>query len=231
MPDRLQDAYFAAVLYPVLASEAMNRKMLSDSAESQRAYADILALTNRYNRMAGGKWQGIMSATPRNLPVFGQALTPLAEDNTSDQHRLVMDAADYTQATSGVQTVQMLGHSMRAVSLPRDGELVYEFESPQDGKARLWTALIPTQANDTGDLRYSVSIDEGEPVTYSLKEPYRSEQWKRNVLRGQALRHTDIFVAKGHHTLRIKALDDHIIVDQWMLDFQPDRKFYLISPN
>jgi thiol:disulfide interchange protein DsbD len=33
---------------------------------------------------------------------------------------------------------------------------------------------------------------------------------------------------KGKHTLKIKALDDHIIFDQWMLDFKKDRKFYVI---
>lgn len=31
----------------------------------------------------------------------------------------------------------------------------------------------------------------------------------------------------GQHTLTIKALDDHIVVDQWMVDYKADRKFYL----
>jgi hypothetical protein len=46
--------------------------------------------------------------------------------------------------------------------------------------------MIPTQPLDGGDLRYSVSIDGQEPVVYSLKEEYRSERWKTNVMRGQA---------------------------------------------
>jgi hypothetical protein len=88
--------------------------------------------------------------------------------------------------------------------------------------------MIPTQPSDRGDLRYQVLLDDQPAVTLSLKEPYRSEVWKRNVLRGQALKQTAVKVDKGTHTLRIRALDGHIIMDQWMLDFQPDRKFYVI---
>ncbi|MBR7051694.1 MAG: glycosyl hydrolase 115 family protein, partial [Bacteroidaceae bacterium] len=67
VPERLQDAYFAHVLYPVHAAAAMTRKMLSDSGEG---YGEIQTLTERYNTMNGGKWKGLMSAAPRNLPVF-----------------------------------------------------------------------------------------------------------------------------------------------------------------
>jgi hypothetical protein len=88
--------------------------------------------------------------------------------------------------------------------------------------------MIPTQPNDKGDLRYSVQIDDQQPVVISLKEKYRSEFWKLSVLRGQALKQTPVKVSKGRHSLKIKALDDHIIMDQWMLNFKKDRKFYVI---
>jgi len=101
------------------------------------------------------------------------------------------------------------------------------FDAVRDGNAVIRTAMIPTQANDKGDIRYSVSIDGGEPVVYSLKEPYRSERWKTNVLRQQALRQTPVHITKGQHTLTITALDDHILLDQWMLDYKPGRKFYI----
>ena len=88
--------------------------------------------------------------------------------------------------------------------------------------------MIPTQPNDKGDLRYQVTLDDQQPVVISLKEKYRSEFWKVSVLRGQALKQTPVKVSKGKHTLKVKALDDHIIMDQWMLDFKKDRKFYVI---
>ena len=88
--------------------------------------------------------------------------------------------------------------------------------------------MIPTQPSDRGDLRYSVQIDGQPPVVISLKEPYRSERWKQNVLRAQTLRKTPVRLSRGRHTLKIKALDVHIIADQWMIDFSPSRAFYVI---
>ena len=228
VPPSLQDAYFAAVLYPVHASAAMSRKMLSDSVASSRAYDEIQQLTARYNQLNGGKWQHLMSSAPRQLPVFGQVRTTLATDSATAETYVSRNACQWTSATAGCQPIEMLGHSGRAVAIPKGGETVYEFETLQDGAATLYTAMIPTQPNDKGDLRYTVQIDNEPAQTISLKEKYRSESWKLNVLRGQALKLTPVRLSKGRHTLRIRALDDHVIADQWMLDFKPDRKFYVI---
>ena len=108
----------------------------------------------------------------------------------------------------------MLGHSMQAVRLPKGDSLVSRFSVEAAGDYRLRIALIPTHAVDSGDIRFSVSIDGGEPTVFSLKEPFRSEQWKQNVLRGQALRQLPVSLAAGEHTLTIRALDEHIVVDQ-----------------
>ena len=61
----LQDAFFAAIEYPVFAAAAMNRKILCDSAESHQAYEEIQLLTRQYNELCGGKWRGLMDAAPR----------------------------------------------------------------------------------------------------------------------------------------------------------------------
>lgn len=108
----------------------------------------------------------------------------------------------------------MLGHSMQAVRLPKGDSLVSRFSVVAAGDYRLRIALIPTHAVDSGDIRFSVSIDGGEPTVFSLKEPFRSEQWKQNVLRGQALRQLPVSLAAGEHTLTIRALDEHIVIDQ-----------------
>ena len=116
---------------------------------------------------------------------------------------------------------------MNAVRLPKGKTVSYTFQSLKEGNAILRIALIPTQPNDKGDLRFSVSIDGDKPQTFSLKEPFRSEGWKQNVLRQQALRELPISLTKGSHTLSITALDNHIILNQWMLDFKTDRKAYM----
>ena len=243
IPEYLQDAYFAHVLYPVHASAAMTRKMLSKNGKD---YNLIQMLTEHYNTMNNGKWKGLMSAAPRDLPVFAPNVrTEVNENENQNQNgrletwNLKPETCDFIARnacdnlkleTSNLkpQPIQMLGHSMQAVSLPKGGELVYEFDSPIEGDAVLRTAMIPTQPSDKGDLRYEVRIDDQTPVVISLKEPYRSEQWKKNVLRCQALKQTPIRLTKGSHKLYIKALDDHIIVDQWMVDFNKERQFYVI---
>ena len=208
----LADAFFAAIEYPVFATAAMNRKILSNSVESHRAYEEIQALTKRYNEMNGGKWRYLMDAAPRQLPVFEDVHASLMKQGDVSSF---INACDYAEASEGVKTIQMLGHSMNAVALPKDGRLVYRFEVEKAGDYTLQTALIPTQPNDNCDLRYSVSIDGGEPTVFSLKEPFRSEEWKQNVLRGQALREQRVHLSAGQHTLTIRALDAHIVFDQF----------------
>jgi len=226
-----------------LAMEGRESYMKQHAARSLYAYREIQRLTQYYNdSLSGGKWQGIMNMMPRDLNVFNPPILPylpVETDGPKDMfpyliHPVLPDkcvprkACLFTRATEGCQPIEMLGHSMNAVAIPKGGELTYEFSCSQEGDALLYTAMIPTQPNDKGDLRYSVQLDDDEPVVISLKEKFRSEFWKQSVLRGQSLKTTPVKVTKGSHTLRIKALDDHIIADQWMLDFKLKRNFYMI---
>ncbi|MCI5505527.1 MAG: glycosyl hydrolase 115 family protein [Prevotella sp.] len=254
IPARLKDAYFAAIEYPVLAANAHARKLLlaqkarqtqdADAARlSAEAYEEIKTLTERYNNeLAGGKWKNLMSMNPRNLPVFGMPDTAYRNDTsdvsdkpnlsvTPNEHEYISrNANEYSSASEGCKAIQMLGHSMNAVSIPKGGTLDFFFNTSTSGDAVMKIALIPTQPNDNGDIRFSASIDGGEERVFSLKEPFRSERWKLNVLRGQAVREINLDgLAAGKHSLRIKALDNHIIIDQWNVDFNKKRKIYLIK--
>ena len=208
----LKDAFFAAIEYPVCAAAAMNRKILCDSAESHLAYEEIQSLTLQYNQLRGGKWRGLMDAAPRKLPVFEDVHGHL----TGEYHNTIktQQACDYQSASEGTHIIEMLGHSMKAIALPKGGTATYQFNIEHDGSYIIQTALIPTQPNDNGDLRYRVSVDGKESVVYSLKEPFRSERWKTNVLAGQAVRELKQQLSQGPHTLKIQALDDHIVLDQ-----------------
>ena len=254
IPARLKDAYFAAIEYPVLAANAHARKLLlaqkarqtqdADAARlSAEAYEEIKTLTERYNNeLAGGKWKNLMSMNPRNLPVFGMPDTAYMNDTsdvsvtpnlsvTPNEHEYISgNANEYSSASEGCKAIQMLGHSMNAVSIPKGGTLDFFFNTSTSGDAVMKIALIPTQPNDNGGIRFSASIDGGEERVFSLKEPFRSERWKLNVLRGQAVREINLDgLAAGKHSLRIKALDNHIIMDQWNVDFNKKRKIYLIK--
>jgi hypothetical protein len=103
LPAKYADAYFELVGYPIEASAAQNAKFLFtdrsflDAAQGKNierqqaaagardAYARIGTLTAEYNSLDGGKWDGIMSAAPRDREVFkmprtatdADAVTPL----------------------------------------------------------------------------------------------------------------------------------------------------------
>ena len=177
-----------------------------------------------------------MSMNPRNLPVFGMPDTAYVHDSLNvsvvmDEYEYISRNANECLSTSeGCKAIQMLGHSMNAVSIPKGGSLEYDFDTSTNGDAVMKIALIPTQPNDNGDIRFSVCIDGGEERVFSIKEPFRSERWKLNVLRGQTVREIELNgLAAGRHTLKIKAIDNHIIVDQWNVDFNKNRRRYLFK--
>lgn len=265
----LRDGYFAAIEYPVYASESHAIKILesqkansfmpginyeagiADTSKVSTAITRSISaanklneLTKRYNTLQNGKWNGLMDMRPRNLPVFSTPplpkytslnisdseitpSTPTTSHPLKTEGVIAVNACNYSEATPGARKISMLGHSMNALALPENGVASYDFMTPEDGNYILRVALIPTQPNDGGDVRFSVSVDGGEPEIFSIKEPFRSEQWKLNVMRGQAVKTLPVSLAAGRHTLAIKALDSHIAVDQWMLDPNPSRKFYL----
>lgn len=234
----LQDSYFAHIIYPVSAASCMAHKILDND---NGAYQEICSLTQKYNNLSNGKWLGLMNMNPRDLPVFRNveemlkdptsAMKPQHDSKSNIQDSTIYisrSASSFMSAGKGVKVIDMLGHSMSAVSLPKGESLSYSFTCDSEADAILYTALIPTQPNDNGDIRYAVSIDGGKETVFSLKEKFRSEQWKLNVLRQQAVRQQRIHLTTGSHILTIRALDDHIIVDQWMIDFNTKRgKFYL----
>lgn len=213
----LQDAFFAAIEYPVFAAAAMNRKILCDSAESHQAYEEIQLLTRQYNELCGGKWRGLMDAAPRRLPVYEDVHGHL----TGRPAVMVstINACDYAEVSQGARTIQMLGHSMNAVAFQKNGVLSCPFTVEREADYVITVALIPTHPLDGGDLRFSVAVDDSQPAVFSLKEPFRSEQWKLNVLSGQARRSLTLRIPAGPHNLTVRALDDHIVVDQIFIEF------------
>ncbi len=222
--------------------KTLRDSLLTAASRSMRAYYTIRELTDYYNNtMANGKWRGNMNYMPRDLNVFNGPILPLmptakeielyAKDNKGHypiktDGTIALNASQYTKATEGVKIIQMLGHSMNAVSIPKGGYISFDITLDKVIDGVLRTAVIPTQANDKGDIRYKVTVN-GQSETYSLKEPFRSERWKQNVLRGQSLRTMNVRLPAGRYTITIEALDEHIIIDQLMLDPVKDRKFYV----
>lgn len=223
-------------------------KIYEHCAASQLAYQEVRKLTEYYNFVvADGKWSGLMDMRPRDLPVFYAPNLPVVltekelikyrdlaiakPDSINSGNTVVRNAADFDNADGNVKAVGMLGHSMKAVDMKKGSRLRYSFDIDKETDGVIRVAVIPTHPLDGGDLRFAVSIDGADPEIFNIREPYRSEQWKQNVMRGQTVRTVPAKLSGGHHTLEISALDDNIVVDQWMWDDKPDRRFYIFPTS
>jgi hypothetical protein len=98
LPARYHNAYFELVAYPVEAAAAQNRKLLATdrsflfaqehreaarveaAQQAHAAYDRIQSITAEYNSLADGKWDGMMSAAPRDRQVFRMPVTATAAD-------------------------------------------------------------------------------------------------------------------------------------------------------
>lgn len=224
---------------------ALEERIVQACAESQRAYQEVRKLTEYYNDVVSdGKWKGSMDMRPRDLPVFFAPPLPIVlterelmdhpDPELTDPLKpevpldiVVRNACSFDNVNGSATRVAMLGHSMNAVDLQKGSSLKFNFDIDSDAEGVIRVAVIPTHAIDGEDVRFSVRVDDEKPEIFSLKEPFRSERWKENVMRGQAVRNVPMKLKSGNHILEIKALDDNIVIDQWMWDPDPNRRFYL----
>ncbi|WP_121741503.1 glycosyl hydrolase 115 family protein [Natronorubrum halophilum] len=109
--------------------------------------------------------------------------------------------------------------------------LEYDIELSTVGSVEIEVHCLPTQAlNEHWDLRYAVSVDDGERAVVSI-DPDGGEhdpQWQRNVLRGAAITTTmHTIEASGTHTLQLRALDPGLVVDRIVVYADRGRRTYL----
>lgn len=94
VPSRNSEAFFQLIEYPVKCAGWMNEKFLAlekgyaysnqsrtssneYANEAVAAYDSIVEFTNYYNSsLSNGKWENMMSMSPRNLPVYDLPLIP-----------------------------------------------------------------------------------------------------------------------------------------------------------
>ena len=241
IPPQRRSAFFELVEYPVLGASAMNVKWLGHQMagnaaigraqvlewqkESLSAYDEIQSLTERYNSLENGKWRGIMSSAPRNLPVFAKPGAP---------ERYVPAAMpDYAEAYNASDAdgfagkgMPGLGHSFEAVPLAKGQKMEFKFTVPKAGRYTLIIGTLPNHDVDGEGMKIAVSRDGNQLAVVDYSVEGRSEQWKLNVLRGQALSSLDIETQRATGvTISLEAVTENVIVDQIML-LAGDMTFY-----
>ena len=227
VPVDRQSAYFELVKYPVQAAAQMNRKLLYaqlarhdkvDWEKSDAAYDSIAALTQHYNSLENGKWNRMMDFKPRKLPVFNRverkaAAAPMIADRKA---ACQWNGADAKKGNAVV--CEGLGYEGKAAEIRKGDALTFYFGNLKTDLLEVDIRLLPNHPVQGDKLRISVSLDGAEPEVIAYETEGRSEEWKENVIRNQAIRKIVLPVSgKKSHQLVIKALDEGVILDQIML--------------
>lgn len=227
IPADKQSAYFELVKYPVQAAAQMNRKLLfaqlarhgkADWEKSDAAYDSIASLTQHYNALEKGKWNRMMDFKPRKLPVFNRverktATAPMVQERPAIYEWNGMDARKGNPICC-----EGLGYEGKAAGIRMGETLTFSFSDWKAEAVEVDIRLLPNHPVHGTQLRFSVSIDGAEPQVISYETKGRSEEWKENVLRNQAIRKITLPVSgKKSHQLEVKALDEGVVLDQIML--------------
>lgn len=227
IPADRQDAYFQLVKYPVQAAAQMNRKILTaqlarhskvDWKQSDAAFDSIASLTQQYNSLQNGKWNRMMDFQPRKLSVFKRVEhTAATEPMVTDRKMLCKWNA--MECTYGKPVpYEGLGYERKAAGIRKSSSLTFAFDDYGKDSVEVEIRLLPSHPLDEKQLRFAISVDEAVPQTVSYETKGRSEEWKENVLRNQAIRKVTLPINKqASHKLVITALDEGVVLDQVIL--------------
>lgn len=226
IPESKKSTWFQLIEYPVVASAEMNKKILygqlarhgkADWSLSDKAFDEIAALTKQYNELNNGKWKYMMDFQPRKQAVFSKLpqntiSTPLLQ---SPKIFLLFNGIDYKKFQGTKPVVLGHGYDRKAICMEKNTTVGYVFKAKAGKKITVEIALAPNHPVEGKNIRFAVSIDNDAEQVIDFRTEGRSEEWKLNVLRNQAIQKIDFeFKNAGKHMLKIKAIDEAVVVDQ-----------------
>lgn len=125
-----------------------------------------------------------------------------------------------------VVIIRGLGHSFEAVQMPQGSSVNYCFDLPEGGEYRIVIAAVPNHDVDGQGMKIRVAAEGRDLGEFDYKTRGRSEAWKQQVLRGQALIEIPAReMEKGRINISITALSPYIQLDQLMI-LQGEMNFY-----
>ena len=261
--DKFAAAFFELLQFPVQGACQMNRKFLMAqlnqelaaegrkaqanwaARQMEQAYDSINALNRRYNKMLGGKWDGMMalSTSFTNTCQYYQkpevkrfegagetavSLVPLRNGH-QPQGCQVIDLTHPVSA-SAIQMVRGLGYDGVAVQFgsptkePLDGvaeSVTYEFEGQEGDAVDVVLYTVPFWPLYKGKTnRVGVSIDDSPMQVFENKFKEYDRTWKDQVMRNGAVcrLHFAIDRTKSRHTLNLKG-DPGQMVQRVIIDW------------
>jgi hypothetical protein len=226
IPEEMRFSWFQLLEYPVRGAAEMNRKHLyaqlarhgkADWQLSDAAYDTIVALTTYYNSLNNGKWNRMMDHRPRRLAVFDrvprtEAEEPLKEDILPTH---LFNGNQY-HSFEGEKPVELgLGYQRGGIAMGQGSSVLYHFEASGTDSIVVDLALMPNHPVDGKNIRYGISVNDDPMQIIDYRTEGRSEEWKENVLRNQAIRKTRHKVpASGKVKIKLIAIDEGVVIDE-----------------
>jgi hypothetical protein len=254
IPASLKDAYYQLVEYPVLAARLMNIKTLYargsmfDRGRSARftpwnkttlareAFDSIRFITTIYNKeMSSGKWDGIMSWHPRDLPVFKM---PITSDSVTDTQKDSLQKVYFTltepvmtifpsnqffkksKSSVEIKTIPGLGISGRVLTtsnktntLNKNSDYIdFEFElEPREYFIEV-KCLPLFDVDASKNIRYGIAVNNETPQAVNVHAEADSREWRVNVLRGYSLGKTSHKISQSRNKLRVWFKDPNLVI-------------------
>ena len=246
IPAEKLDAFFQLVGYPVEGSALANGRFIlgeageTDAARGMDAY--LRQLTEEFNqRVAGGKWRGVMSLEPadaqwrsmRIAPWTPPAYSPPPTPATSAGDFIAIEAERFTRKTdrpgAAWEIVPGLGRtgdsvtvfpsaapSIDADRLKADApRLDYALTFPRAGEFAVTVNLVPTHPISGPSLRFAIGLDDEAPQVVALEVKDGGPDWAQGVLNATRVATTTLKVATpGAHTLRVFGVDPGVVLDR-----------------
>lgn len=175
---------------------------------------------------------------PTNNPAIPKVpALPITAGTPVEGDRMVaLNACDFINNLQ-TEVIEGLGHSGKAVRLQvakkmnvKQPHLKYKVFTTSKGSVKIKVGTIPMHpVHGNSKMRYAIVIDNQKPIVVSTSAEFLSDKWAENVLRNQSLTITEASIPEaGEHTICIYALDEELLVDQLMMEFDLGRKHYLI---
>lgn len=248
-----------ANLYEMYNAVALNKKYAAQNDVRANRWATIAKqcyerdslLTIHYNKdISNGKWNHFMDQTHIGYTYWQQP-----EQNSMPALRIVpepriapappifdgaegyvsIEAEHVTRKSGEWSVIPNLGRSLSgvtAVSPNAETWIEYEFDIKTVGEANVQLLFSPTLDFTGRGLKYAVSVDGADEIIVDIHGSYdmrQMEQWQANHINISESKFK--IVSPGRHTLRIRPLDEGLVLQKVIVDMGGLLPSYLGAPE
>ena len=279
LPEALRNPVYETIGYPVMASNFMNRKFLFAQLNKEYAFSgskdkanyaafissssaeSLDSLTNIFNNIEEGKWNGMMSVPPgfcakyQNMPPlttfkgYGSKAVWLTYDTDKSRCRTIdlrKAKIEDSSRDAGTKIIDGFGYDgfvLRLGNQTADAgvgivpEALLNLEDIRSDSVTLVVFHLPYFPLHEGKgCKIGVSVDDQEEQVIEYLPEEWSKQWKENVLRNSAMSKVTFKLDQGKetHTLRLRGVDPGMAIQRIVIDeggFKPGYVGYDFSRN